>query len=127
MPSDATPAGPLLPHRLRVVEEAITLARETATRATSPSSRAQDHLHAQLLDAAISVYANIVEGNARPTRRDGDRFLGYAWASLREYEAHLEMATTMRLLHERDTAQLRQRAHWIGRLLTALRRSWADR
>ena len=110
---------------LRVVQEAVTLARETMARARPSRAPADAILYDQLVRAVVSVYANIVEGNARPSRRDTRRFLGIAWASLREYETHLEVALATGLLAPADADVLRRRARWVGRLLSGLRRHYA--
>ena len=70
----------------------------------------------------MSLYANIVEGHARASRRESLRFITIAWSSLREYEAHLEIATVADLVPESGAAELRRRARWVGRLLAGLRR-----
>jgi four helix bundle protein len=46
-------------------------------------------LRSQMMRAAMSIPANIVEGRAQKSERDFLRFLGYAIASTRELEYHL--------------------------------------
>jgi four helix bundle protein len=47
------------------------------------------HVALQIRKAAMSVHANIAEGNGRPTRPDYLRHLGISNGSLRELASHL--------------------------------------
>jgi four helix bundle protein len=46
----------------------------------------------QLRRAAVSVLANIVEGQAKPTRKDFRRYLNISKGSIRECEFFLELS-----------------------------------
>ena len=55
-----------------------------------PLRRAREfELAHQLNDAAMSVHANIAEGNGRAHRRDYSRFVGYSRGSVHELRSHL--------------------------------------
>jgi four helix bundle protein len=54
-------------------------------------------LRSQIIRAAMSIPANIVEGRAQRTDRDFSRFLGYAIASASELEYHLLAARDLGL------------------------------
>ena len=77
----------------------------------------------QMRRAALSVPANIAEGCARATRADRQRFLIIAWGSLRELEAHVDVATVLGLLPANSTAELTRHCRWTGRLLHGLLQS----
>jgi four helix bundle protein len=59
-------------------------------------------LRSQTVRAAMSVPANIVEGNGRKSRRDFIRFLGYSIDSATELEYHLIVARDLELLSKTD-------------------------
>ena len=75
---------------------------------------------AQLRSAAISVSANIAEGNGRPSRTEYLRFLGIASGSLREAESHLMVALEIGLGDERQIHRALKVAAQTGQLLRAL-------
>src|SRR5215203_3658633 len=85
---------------LRVAHEAIALAALNRRYTPYGRFRGDGRLRDQLRGACDSVYANIVEGHARRSRRDSLRFVDIAWGSLREYEAHVEVASAAGLLAE---------------------------
>ncbi|OIP34841.1 MAG: four helix bundle protein [Deltaproteobacteria bacterium CG2_30_63_29] len=59
-------------------------------------------LTSQLRRAAVSVASNIVEGSARPGIEDYVRFLGFAYASLREVEYQLSISQRLGFLPAQD-------------------------
>jgi four helix bundle protein len=66
-------------------------------------------LKSQMVRAAMSIAANIVEGRAQLSEKEFARFLGYAIASSRELEYHLIAAHAIGALsddeHDRLVAQ----------------------
>ena len=58
----------------------------------------------QIIRAALSVPANIAEGEGRSTRKDRRRFLVQARGSLYELESHLEVISQARLARDRSGA-----------------------
>jgi four helix bundle protein len=80
-------------------------------------------LTSQLRRAAVSVPANIAEGNARDSTKDYLRFLAIAVGSLAEVETFLELATRLGF---GDPSQIRAIEDLIGeecRMLRGLQRS----
>ncbi len=121
----APDAPPPLPRptrlpRLRAQVEATTLARlvYAVTEALPPAERAT--LGDQMRRAAVSVPANIAEGCARPTRADRYRLLSVAWGSLRELEAHIDLAAAVSLIPAARVDELERHCRWTGCLLHAL-------
>ena len=60
----------------------------------------------QLLRAAYSIGANLVEGNARPSARDSIRFYSIALASLEEVRYWLHAARDRNAISRNDAANL---------------------
>ena len=59
-------------------------------------------LRNQMIRAAMSVSANIVEGREQQTEREFARFLGYALASTSELEYHLIVGRDVRAITDTD-------------------------
>ena len=59
-------------------------------------------LRSQMIRAAMSISANIVEGREQKTEREFARFLGYALASSSELENHLIVARDLRAITNTD-------------------------
>ena len=55
-------------------------------------------LRSQLIRAAMSIPANIVEGRSQASERDFARFLRYALSSASEFEYHLTLARDIQVL-----------------------------
>jgi four helix bundle protein len=80
-------------------------------------------LTSQLRRSAISVPANIAEGNARNSTKDYLRFLSISMGSLAEIETFLELVSR---LHIGDSARIHEIEQLVGeerRMLRGLQRS----
>jgi four helix bundle protein len=90
---------------------------------------ARDTVGTQLVRAADSVGANLVEGDARFTFKDKLNYCYIARASLAETRYWIERANTRRLLVDTDGAALLQTCdallHWINTLISQ-RRHWMN-
>lgn len=82
------------------------------------------HRHIALADqlsrAAISIPANIAEGNGRATQSDRRKFFVVARGSLNECVPMLEIAHRRRLISDLDRSTLRSALHDISRMLAGL-------
>ena len=74
----------------------------------------------QMRRAAVSVAANISEGNGRRSRREYHHFLEIANGSLLELETHILIAQRVSLLQSEVSEQLQTQLHLVGRLLGGL-------
>jgi four helix bundle protein len=80
-------------------------------------------LTSQLVRAAVSVPANIAEGNARSSRKDYARFVSIARGSLAETETLLMLARRVGLGRPEDVDSVLGEADRVGRTLNGLHRS----
>ncbi len=76
----------------------------------------------QLIRAAISIPANIAEGNARSTRKDYANFIGIARGSSAELETLLMLAQRVGFGTQDEIATVLELNHRVGKMLTSLRK-----
>jgi four helix bundle protein len=77
-------------------------------------------LTAQMRRAAISVPANIAEGQGRSTDGEFLNHLSAAHGSVRELETHAMIAGRLQFLEASAVSTILERAAEVGRLVTAL-------
>lgn len=77
-------------------------------------------LTSQLRRAAVSIPANIAEGQARQSTRDFLHFLSIARGSVAEVETHLIIAQRLRYITDEQNSVLLERLTEIARLLRGL-------
>ena len=80
-------------------------------------------LTSQIRRAAVSIPANIAEGNGRKSRKEYLQFLSIANGSLSELETHILIAERLKLVTEETMNLLQPQMQLVGRLLSALRKS----
>ncbi|MCL2762827.1 MAG: four helix bundle protein [Treponema sp.] len=80
-------------------------------------------LTSQIRRAAVSIPANIAEGNGRKSRKEYIQFLSIANGSMTELETHLMIAERLKFMTKETSEQLQTKLQSVGRLLTALRKS----
>src|SRR5437588_847266 len=77
-------------------------------------------LTSQIRRAAVSIPANIAEGNGRECTGDYIHFLRIAQGSLKELETHLLLASDVGLCRSDTVQPLLSQADQIGRMVRAL-------
>jgi four helix bundle protein len=82
-------------YKLQVFQLADALAMQIYAITRGFPNDEQFGLTSQLRRAAVSVGANIVEGAARPSKREYVRFLTIAYGSAQELEYELSLATRL--------------------------------
>lgn len=75
----------------------------------------------QMRRAAVSIPANIAEGQGRESMKEFLRFLIITTGSLYELETHLLIATHLNYLNQEQTDALTGQTAEIGRLLNGLK------
>ena len=80
-------------------------------------------LGSQIQRSAVSVPANIAEGNERQHTREYLRHLSIAYSSLAELETHLEIAKRLGYMTEDNLRDLLASTNEIGRMINGLRNS----
>jgi len=88
--------------KLRVWRKANALTLNVHRVAASIRGAQYAALRNQMVRAAMSVSANIVEGREQRTEREFARFLGYALGSISELEHHLIVARDLRTITDID-------------------------
>ena len=78
-------------------------------------------LTSQIRRAAVSISANIAEGNGRGTRLDYAHFLDIAFGSVSEVSALLTIAKNLSYCTALECSTLEERLGEIGRMLHAMR------
>ncbi len=74
----------------------------------------------QLRRAAVSVPANIAEGQARQYTAEFMRFISISYGSLAELETHIQIAQRLNYLELTTSNQILERCAEIGRMLNGL-------
>lgn len=110
---------PFAVENLALYRKAVDFADEVFT-ATEEFPRGYGFLADQLNRAALSIAANLAEGNGRFTKPDRKQFFGIARGSVLECVPLLELAARRSLLDASRHERLRERLEELGRMLAAL-------
>lgn len=105
--------------KLLVYQKAVDFA-DAVCQATEQFPRGYGFLVDQLNRAAVSIAANIAEGNGRFTKPDRKHFFGIARGSVQECVPLLELALRRKLLNEQDHLVLKDSLEEIARMLSGL-------
>jgi len=105
--------------KLLVYQEAVTFA-DAVCALTKGFPRGYFFLADQLNRAALSIAANIAEGNGRFTKADRRNFFGIARGSVQECVPLLELAGRQRLLESGRHQQLKADLEEIAKMLSGL-------
>lgn len=101
----------------------MQLAKEVYRLAEQFPKKEEYRLTSQMIRAAISIPANIAEGNSRGTRKDYANFISIARGSAAELETLLLLAEDIGLAPESNLHDVIEQTTEVGRMLNALRRS----
>ena len=80
-------------------------------------------LSAQMRRAAVSIAANIAEGQGRATNGEFGNQLSVAHGSTRELETHVMLSERLRFISQSDARRLLNQCAEVGRLVTGLAKS----
>jgi four helix bundle protein len=105
--------------KLIVYQKSVDFA-DAICQQTESFSRGYGFLVDQLNRAAVSIAANIAEGNGRFTKPDRKHFFGIARGSVQECVPLLELALRRKLLSEDRHLQLKVDLEEISRMLSGL-------
>jgi four helix bundle protein len=105
--------------KLLVYQKAVDFADADCQR-TEQFPRGYGFLVDQLNRAALSIAANIAEGNGRFTKPDRRNFFGIARGSVQECVPLLQLALRRNLLNDNDHNELKARLEEITRMLSGL-------
>ena len=106
---------------LKVWQKAIELAREVYKLTACFPTEEKYGLCSQLRRAAISISANLAEGQGRGTRRDYTHFVSIALGSAREVESLLIVSIELGIASPADASDCNSLTDEIGRMLYSLR------
>ncbi len=112
--------------KLIVYQKAVDFADACCAR-TEQFPRGYAFLASQLNRAAVSVAANIAEGNGRFTKADRKNFFGIARGSVQECVPLLELARRRQLIADDVHSQLKASLEEIARMLSGLINGLEDR
>jgi len=105
--------------KLVVYQKSVDFA-DSICQQTEKFPRGYGFLVDQLNRAALSIAANIAEGNGRFTKPDRRNFFGIARGSVQECVPLLELALRRKLLREHSHGELKRRLEEIARMLSGL-------
>ena len=110
---------PFLVEKLEVYQKALDFADSVCT-STEQFSRGYGFLGDQLNRAALSISANIAEGNGRFTKADRKNFFIIARGSVQECVPLLELARRRSLVNDARHAELKSNLEEISKMLSGL-------
>lgn len=105
--------------KLLVYQKSIDFA-DRGCQLTEQFPRGYGFLVDQINRAALSIAANIAEGNGRFTRPDRKHFFGIARGSVQECVPLLELARRRALITDEVHAEMKERLEEIARMLSGL-------
>jgi four helix bundle protein len=112
---------------LVVWQQAMELAKLCYAKTRSFPRSEMFGLTAQIRRSAISVPANIAEGNGRENTGSYIQFLRVSQGSLKELETHVLLAQAVELMREADAEEVLAKSERVGKLLRSLIRALQDK
>ncbi len=115
--------GAIASHKdLDVWRMSMTLAKGVYKLTAKFPKSEEFRMTSQLIRAAISIPANIAEGNSRGSRKDYAHFISIARGSAAEVETLLLLSKDIGLAPAPDFTELIESTASVGRMLNALRK-----
>jgi four helix bundle protein len=111
---------------LRVWRLSMDLAKGVYSLVKKFPRQEEYRMTSQLIRAAISVPANIAEGNSRGSRKEYANFISIARGSVAELDTLLQLSKETGLAPETEFDDPIRLSAEVGRMLNALRRSLAS-
>lgn len=108
---------------LTVWQKAMDLVADCYRLTSSFPASERFALCSQLQRAAVSVPANIAEGNGRSHTKEFLNHLSIANGSLKEVETHILIAERLRYIDKPTAERLLKQAAEVGRMLTGLKKA----
>jgi four helix bundle protein len=108
---------------LTVWQEAMNLVEMVYQQTMTLPKTEMYGLTSQIRRAAVSIPANIAEGNGRKNRNEYLHFLSIANGSITELETHILIIERLKFITSEVSEQLQNQLNTVGRLLSALRKS----
>jgi four helix bundle protein len=108
---------------LKVWRLAMQLAKDIYRLVEEFPKKEEYRLTSQIVRAAVSIPANIAEGNSRGSRKDYANFISIARGSAAVLETLLLLAKDIKLAPEEAFQNAIEQTTEIGRMLNAFRRS----
>lgn len=112
---------------LKVWQQAMDLAQACYLKTREFPKEELYGLTSQTRRAAVSIPANIAEGNGRENRGEYIQFFRVAQGSLKELETHLLLSNRIGLISSETLKALLGQCDQVGRMLRALIRSLQKR
>ena len=113
--------------KLHLWRKAHALALNVHRVATGIRGAKYGSLRSQMIRAAMSIPANIVEGNGQKSAREFARFLGYSVNSSSELEYHLTAARDFRVITLAEFTPLLEQVVEVRKMLYGLQKAVLER
>jgi four helix bundle protein len=113
--------------KLLVWQKAHAMALSARSIAKCIRSADDRSLRTQIIRAAASVPANIVEGSGQKSAKEFNRFVGIALNSTAELEYHLILARDEKVVREHDSLSLLSQVIEVRKMLYGLQRYLATK
>lgn len=113
--------------RLHVWRKAHALALNVHEAAIAIRGPSYASLRSQMIRAAMSIPANIVEGKGQKSGREFARFLGYAINSSSELQYHLIVARDFQAITLREFTSLQEQLIEVRKMLYGLQKRVQER
>jgi four helix bundle protein len=106
--------------KLRVWHSARDLVKSAHRIASGMKGPGSVNLRDQIIRAALSIPANIVEGTAHESPREVARYVRYSISSASELEGHVQLAADLAMVSDLDLAEINEGVEAVRMMLYGL-------